>query len=383
MIVVDDEDRENEGDLIMAAEKVSPEAINFFSKEGRGLICLPLDKEIADKLELPPMTMNNVETSRCNFTTSIDAKTGVSTGISARDRAHTIRTAIDPACSPTDLVRPGHIFPIRAANGGVLVRAGHSEAAVDLAKLAGFKGGGVICEIIKDNGEMARLPDLMEFKKKHGLKIISIKDLIHARRQTEKLVKKMVQTQLQTKYGTFTIMVYKEKISGVEHVALVIGKVAGKKNVLVRAHSECMTGDVFGSLHCDCNPQLKKSLKKIHEKGEGIVLYMRQEGRGIGLVNKLKAYELQQQEGLDTVEANERLGFKADLRHYGIGAQILADLGLTTIHLMTNNPKKIVGLDGYGLKVTKRVPIETPHNARTHDYLKTKKQKMGHLLKKV
>lgn len=383
VIVVDDEDRENEGDLIMAADKVTPEAVNFFSKEGRGLICMPIDSERADRLELPPMTMNNTETTRCNFTLSIDARHGISTGISAKDRAATIRIAMNPAAQPTDLVRPGHIFPIRAAKGGVLVRAGHSEAAVDLARLAGLQGGGVICEIIKDDGEMARLPDLIEFGKKHNLKIISIEELIHYRRKKEKLVEKEVETDLMTKHGLFKIMVYKEKIQGSEHVALVSGDVRGKKNVLVRAHSECMTGDVFDSVNCDCGLQLNESLKKIAEKGEGVLLYMRQEGRGIGLVNKLKAYGLQTTEGLDTVEANERLGFQADLRHYGIGAQILADLGLSTIHLMTNNPKKIIGLEGYGLKVTKRVPIEVDSHDRTQNYLKTKKMKMGHLFKKV
>ncbi len=382
LIVVDDEDRENEGDLVMAAEKVTPEAVNFMMKEGRGLICAPIEEDRAQSLKLNPMTGENTDMSRCNFTVSVDLKAGTTTGISAKDRALTLRALVDKNSQASDFNRPGHVFPLIARKGGTLVRAGHTEAAVDLAKLAGLAPAGVICEIAKDDGEMARRDDLKLFAEKHGLTMITIKDLIAYRRLKEKLVEREVETDLDTEFGTFKIIIYKNAIDNREHLMLVKGDVTGKENVLVRAHSECMTGDVFHSVHCDCGPQLEAAMKMISEKGEGVILYMRQEGRGIGLVNKLKAYKLQR-EGLDTVEANEKLGFKPDLRDYGIGAQMLKDIGLNTIQLLTNNPQKIVGLEGHGLKVTERVPLECETGNLAKKYLKTKKDKLGHLLKHV
>ncbi|MBU1018595.1 MAG: bifunctional 3,4-dihydroxy-2-butanone-4-phosphate synthase/GTP cyclohydrolase II [Patescibacteria group bacterium] len=377
VIVVDDEDRENEGDLIFAAEKVTPAKINFMMKEGRGLICVPVSPEIAKKLDLNPMVSDNEESTKCNFTVSVDNRKDITTGISASDRAKTIKTIINPLSKPKDLVKPGHIFPIIAKQGGVLERAGHTEASYDLARLAGLKEAGVLCEITKEDGEMARLPYLKKFAQKHNLTLISIKDLIKHRRQEEKLIEKQVETKLKTKHGEFKVTVYKSLTDGKEHVALT----KGKNKKLVRVHSECLTGDLFQSLQCDCSNQLQKSLEIIGQKG-GTLLYMRQEGRGIGLVNKLKAYNLQKK-GCDTVEANEALGFDADLRDYGIGAQILADLGLKEIHLLTNNPKKVIGLEGHGLKITKRVPLETRPHKSNEKYLKTKKQKLGHILKNV
>jgi len=383
VILVDDEDRENEGDLCMAAESVTPEAINFMARHGRGLICLSLTPERVEELQLPMMTDDNTSPFGTAFTVSIEAKRGVTTGISAADRAKTIMTAIDPKTQPQDLVRPGHVFPLRARPGGVLQRAGQTEGSVDLAKLANFYPAGVICEIMSDDGTMARVPELMEFSKKHNLKIVTIKDLIKYRMRTELFVKRAATATLPTKYGgEFTAIAYANDIDNNIHVALVKGEIRPDDEVLVRVHSQCLTGDVLGSVRCDCGEQLHKAMEMIKKEGKGVILYMKQEGRGIGLMNKLKAYELQDK-GLDTVEANIKLGFKPDLRDYGIGAQILVDLGVRKMRLMTNNPKKIVGLEGYGLKVVERVPMEMKPHERNIIYLKTKKKKLGHLLDNV
>ncbi|WP_282756696.1 bifunctional 3,4-dihydroxy-2-butanone-4-phosphate synthase/GTP cyclohydrolase II [Desulfuromonas thiophila] len=380
VILVDDEDRENEGDLTMAAEMVTPEAINFMAREGRGLICLTLTEERADELELPLMVSDNSSSFGTAFTVSIEARQGVTTGISAADRAHTIRVAIDDASGPRDLARPGHVFPLRARKGGVLVRTGQTEGSVDLARLAGLKPAAVICEIMNDDGTMARMPQLRVFAEQHDLKIISIADLIAYRMRKELLVRRGAETVLPTWYGgEFKAIVYENDVDNAHHVALIKGTIDPQQPTLVRVHSECLTGDVFGSQRCDCGQQLQAAMAQIDEAGSGVIIYMRQEGRGIGLVNKLKAYALQDC-GHDTVEANEALGFKPDMRDYGIGAQILADLGVRQIRLMTNNPKKMVGLQGYGLEVIERVPIEMPANRVNKRYLQTKKDKLGHLL---
>lgn len=380
VILVDDEDRENEGDLCMAAEFVTPEAINFMARYGRGLICLTLTEEHADRLGLTPMVRDNKSRFGTAFTVSIEAKKGVTTGISAADRATTIRTAVADDAKPEDLVSPGHVFPIRARKGGVLVRTGQTEGSVDLARLAGLKPAGVICEIMKDDGTMARMPDLEVFAREHGLKIVTIADLINFRLKNESLIRRVAEASLPTRFGgMFKIVVYENDVDDYQHIALIKGDIHPEDEVLVRVHSECCTGDIFGSLRCDCGDQLKRAMEMIEEEGKGVIVYMRQEGRGIGLVNKIKAYALQDQ-GKDTVDANLELGFKADLRDYGIGAQILTDLGVRKMRLMTNNPRKIIGLDGYGLKVVERVPIViTPTETNAH-YLQTKKEKLGHLI---
>ena len=383
VILVDDEDRENEGDLCMAAEKITPEAINFMAKYGRGLICLSLMPERVEELKLQMMTDDNTSPFGTAFTVSIEAKKGVTTGISASDRATTILTAINPNTKPEDISKPGHVFPLRARRGGVLQRAGQTEGSVDLVRLAGLYPAGVICEIMNDDGTMARVPQLTEFAKKHSMKIVTVKDLIKYRMRAELFVRRIAVTKLPTEFGgDFTAVAYANDMDSNVHIALVKGEIKHEDEVLVRVHSECLTGDVFGSKRCDCGEQLHKAMELIKKEGKGVVLYMRQEGRGIGLVNKLKSYELQDK-GLDTVEANIKLGFKPDLRDYGIGAQILVDLGVRKMRLMTNNPKKIVGLEGYGLKVVERVPVETKPHDKNIIYLKTKKKKLGHILDSV
>jgi len=379
IIVVDDESRENEGDLAIAAEKVTPEAVNFMAKQGRGLVCFPITGQRLDELEIPLMVQHNTSRHSTAFTVSIEAKDEVTTGISAFDRAQTIKAVLDPNTKPDDLARPGHIFPIRAKEGGVLVRAGHTESIVDLARLAGLYPAGVICEIMNDDGTMARLPELEIMASKFGLKIITIVDLIAYRLRHERLVQKVAEARLPTKYGEFIVMAYKSTVDTAEHVALVKGDILDEGPVLVRVHSECLTGDVFSSLRCDCGDQIRMALQSIAEEGRGVFLYMRQEGRGVGFHNKLRAYALQDQ-GMDTVEANIALGFPPDLRDYGIGAQILADVGLHDIRLLTNNPKKVVGLESYGIRIIETVPLLAPANPYNIHYLETKQKKLGHLL---
>ncbi|MFL6590172.1 MAG: bifunctional 3,4-dihydroxy-2-butanone-4-phosphate synthase/GTP cyclohydrolase II [Chthoniobacterales bacterium] len=379
VIVTDDADRENEGDLVMAAEKATPKTINFMAMHGRGLICVPISNERAEQLGLQRMVAQNREMYRTDFTVSVDAAHGVTTGISAHDRAATINTIANPKSALEDLVQPGHVFPLRAKDGGVLRRAGHTEAAVDLARMAGLQPAGVLCEILHDDGTMARLPELMEFRKKHGLRICTIQSLIAHRRLKEKLVEAEQVVKLPTDYGDFDLHLYRSKLDGTHHLALVKGKISKTRPTLVRVHSECLTGDVFGSRRCDCGNQLHAALRQIADEGNGVLIYMRQEGRGIGLAAKIHAYKLQE-EGLDTVEANARLGFPSDLRDYGLGAQILFDLGVRKFRFLTNNPKKVVGLEGYGIQMVEQVPIRSeanPHNAR---YLETKRTKMGHSL---
>ncbi|MBU1084627.1 MAG: bifunctional 3,4-dihydroxy-2-butanone-4-phosphate synthase/GTP cyclohydrolase II [Candidatus Omnitrophota bacterium] len=383
VVVVDDPSRENEGDLIASAEKITPQKVNFMAKHGRGLICVPMNDMIADRLGLHLMSQSadRQDPFKTAWAVSVDAAEKVTTGISAHDRARTIKMLADPASRARDFVRPGHIFPLRSKKGGVLVRAGHTEASVDLMKLAGLSSVGVICEIMNEDGTMARMPNLMKFTKKHGLKICTIEDLIRYRRAKEELIEKVAEAELPTPFGTFRLHAYTSKLDDYQHLALVMGNVT-KGESIVRVHSQCLTGDIFHSLRCDCGDQLELAMKMIARESKGVILYLAQEGRGIGILNKIKAYQLQDS-GLDTVEANEQLGFKADLRDYGIGAQILADLGLKKIKLLTNNPRKIIGLSGYGLRITKRIPLETNPGKMNRKYLEVKKKRMGHKLEKV
>ncbi len=379
VVVCDGEDRENEGDLVMAAQFATPEAVNFMAKEARGIICLALTPERCDELGLDLMSAKNESPFETAFTVSIEAREGVTTGTSAHDRARTIQVAIDPRSAPDDIVVPGHIFPLKARAGGVLERAGHTEAGVDLARLAGLNPSGVICEVMNDDGTMARVPDLVPYCERHGLRMITVADLIAYRRRHDKLIERVVETQLPTGFGEFTAVGYRSLVDNKHHVAMVKGEVAGKRDVLVRVHSECLTGDVFHSLRCDCGEQLESALAMIEREGEGVLLYLAQEGRGIGLLNKLRAYKLQE-DGLDTVDANLKLGLPADLRDYGIGAQILVDLGLSSIRILTNNPKKIIGMEGYGLSVSDQIPIQSVPNPHNEDYLRAKRERMGHTL---